>query len=245
MDYFKIKGKKYAVPTKAAELTLSQVKRLTNLEKPTDDTIMAGEYVRDVLNICAGVDKGILKRINDNMLSALFEYVADIIVELETYEFQPYTQVVSWFKYPAPIMINGNAKYGYGIRARTYVEASDIIATQNVAALALLPYTYSGINDISAIKAYQNEADSFIFAIAIDFFNIHMNITKTIYEQYPVLLEGGDGSNVIKGFGSKGLLFEVAAAGIAQVNVLQDMEVFEFFEALAYLRSVNKLINKK
>lgn len=245
MDYIKINRKRYEVKTKAAELTLAQVKRLVNLKRPVDDTVEFSDYVREVLNICSGVSKDVLDKINNNMLAALFEYVSNIVVELETFEFQSYESVTNWFKYPAPVIVRGEAHYGHGIKAKTYIEASDIIATQNAATLALLPYVYSEIDDISAINSYQNEADKFIYAIAIDFFNVHMNITNTIYNQYPILLENSDSGNTIKGFGSKGLLYEVATSGIAPVNVLQEMDVIEFFDTLAYLRTVNKLINKR
>ena len=248
MDWIKIKSKRYPVATKSAELKLQQVKRIVNLKRPDEFETDEGlkkylDYIRQVLHHCSGADLSILNRINDSMVIGLYNLVSDLVNELETFNFQEHITGISGYKLPEAIWMGGQYVYGYGITAKTYSEASDIISVNNAALLGLLPGIYSGINDPDIVKSY-HEGDM-IFGVAIEFFKIHLNIANRIQSKYPVLSEKGDKTETVKGYGSKGLLYEVAASGIATLKEVEAMDVLDFFDVLAYLRTVNKQIKQK
>ena len=248
MDLIKIQGKQYQIATKAGELTLSQVKALTNLKRPdefeTDEGFTAYlHYIRKVLNTCSGVGFGIIHRINPTMLVALFGMVSDLIAELETFNWQVYDHMNTYLKYPKSVTMGGEQMFGHGVTAKTYADASDIISHNRAALLGFLPFIYTGVDDVTAIEDYQE--GTLPYAVAIDFFKIHANIANTVHNRYPVLSEKGEAGETVKGYGAKGLIYEVAASGMASLKEVEAMEVLEFFDVLAYLRTVNKQIKQK
>jgi hypothetical protein len=248
MDLIKIQSKQYQIATKAGELTLSQVKALTNLKRPDEFETDEGfeqylAYIRLVLNICSGVSFKLLNRINPTMLVALFGMVADLITELDTFNWQEHDHVNTYLKYPKPVMMGGEPVYGHGVTAKTFADASDIVSHKSASLLGFLPFIYTGVDDVSAIELYQE--GTLPYAVAIDFFKIHANIANTVHNRYPVLSEKPDKGETVKGYGAKGLLYEVAASGMASLKEVEGMNVLDFFDVLAYLRTVNKQIKQK
>lgn len=245
---FKIKNKRYSIVTKAAELPLFQIKRICNLKRPAEFDSDDGmkkylDYIRQVLHYCSGVDPRTLARINDTIVIGLYNLVSDLVTELETFNFQEYDSEPTGYKLPKPIWMGGEYVYGYGITAKTYAEASDIVSMNSAPLLGLLPDVYSGTSEPDIVETYHK--GELRYSVAIDFFKIHLNIANRIQSKYPVLSEKGDKTETVKGYGAKGLLYEVAASGIATLKEVEAMEVLDFFDVLAYLRTVNKQIKQK
>ena len=250
MELIKINNRVYRIRTKAAELTVYEVRKVSNYAKPKEFESDEGfvdfmQYARNVLKVISTIPERIINDLPEAQLVTIFNYVNDLITELETLNFQIYEPIHSTLPYPIPVVSNSTYVYGHDITAGKYLEASDIVnaAVTRPALLGMLPHIYGGFDDSFILNVYND--GGLPFAIAIDFLKIHLNVSENINSSFPVLAEKSKGADTVKGIGSRGIAYEMAMAGIAPVNELLKMNVFHFFEALAYLRTVNKIIKKK
>ena len=250
MELIKINNRVYRIRTKAAELSVYEVRKVSNYAKPKEFETDEGfvdfiTYARRVLTVISNIPERIINDLPEGQVVTIFNYANDLITELETLSFQIYEPVQTNLPYPIPVVSGAEYVYGHDITAGKYLDASDIVssAVRRPALLGMLPYIYGEISDNITLNEYNS--GGLPFAIAIDFLKIHLNISENINTHFPILTEKAKSGDAVTGIGSRGIAYEMAMAGIAPVNELLMMNVFQFFEALAYIRSVNKIIKKK